>query len=534
MILMLDTLIKNISKTTREYEKTMNQQLRKRSGSYFTDLQLAISMVEELMNNIDKPIIECRFLEPCVGTGHFVFAYLLLCYRMNLTKDEYEKIINNIYVSDTNNDTLNVFKKMYKDVVKTLFDLDVDDKYFKKHLSNGLIINLDSKTSNYISINNSFESDMFERTFDMVVTNPPYKNLKAEKKNYEDESLYLFDKKKYEEIGELVKNNFKYTGKGVQNIYKLFVEEIVEKYISNYGYAYLLIPSSILSDKNCKDLRTHLIFNYKIISIRKIAESDSCVDASQALCAILLKKAERTEKINISDYSISKKKNNLVVDINDCIDEKTGNSIVLLSKKEFDIRKKLQTYPKISELTFIKNLRGELDMSLNNSNIIKTQSAFTLIRGRNIGFYQLQNMNCVDYVDECFVKKTAKQKYIVEDRLACQQIANMGNKKRLKFTLIPKNFVLGNSCNFIVVEPNDYDVDLLFMLGILNSNLIEWFFKLTSSNNHVNNYEIDNLPIPINYKDKKIISSLVNKYITTKDDLILDEINEYVNDAYGI
>ena len=35
------------------------------------------------------------------------------------------------------------------------------------------------------------------------------------------------------------------------------------------------------------------------------------------------------------------------------------------------------------------------------------------------------------------------------------------------------------------------------LLGILNSTLLDWRFKITSTNNHVNNYEIDELPIPI-------------------------------------
>ena len=56
--------------------------------------------------------------------------------------------------------------------------------------------------------------------------------------------------------------------------------------------------------------------------------------------------------------------------------------------------------------------------------------------------------------------------------------------------------VAANSCNYLVWEDDDEAKGLLFLGGLLNSTLLEWRFRLTSSNNHVNNYEIDDLPVP--------------------------------------
>jgi uncharacterized membrane protein YheB (UPF0754 family) len=36
---------------------------------------------------------------------------------------------------------------------------------------------------------------------------------------------------------------------------------------------------------------------------------------------------------------------------------------------------------------------------------------------------------------------------------------------------------------------------LYYVLGLLNSQLFEWRFRLTSTNNHVNSYEVDSLPL---------------------------------------
>ena len=110
----------------------------------------------------------------------------------------------------------------------------------------------------------------------------------------------------------------------------------------------------------------------------------------------------------------------------------------------------------------------------------------------------------------------------------------MSKKKRISFAVAPSNCVLGNSCNFISILSNDDDVDIYFLLGILNSSLIEWFFKLTSSNNHINNYEIDNFPIPINYTQKDRLRNLVKEFLSTNSEQLLSEIDALVYEAYGI
>lgn len=62
--------------------------------------------------------------------------------------------------------------------------------------------------------------------------------------------FYMLKYKTRDDISKIVKSNFKYSSEGVLNLYKLFVEEIIEKYANPNGYISLLIPTSIMSDKN--------------------------------------------------------------------------------------------------------------------------------------------------------------------------------------------------------------------------------------------------------------------------------------------
>lgn len=67
----------------------------------------------------------------------------------------------------------------------------------------------------------------------------------------------------------------------------------------------------------------------------------------------------------------------------------------------------------------------------------------------------------------------------------------MTQRVRLRFVECESNDVLGNSCNYITVA----EEKIPQMKTLLNSALLNWRFKITSTNNHINNYELDELPI---------------------------------------
>ena len=58
--------------------------------------------------------------------------------------------------------------------------------------------------------------------------------------------------------------------------------------------------------------------------------------------------------------------------------------------------------------------------------------------------------------------------------------------------------------------------------------------KLTSSNNHINNYEIDNFPIPIHCNCKELIADTVRQYMDDPNENTLSKIDALVYSAYGI
>ena len=531
-------LWKELSVSSYNFEHSMDSLYRKQTGSYYTSLELATTMMRDLVSSF-KPnelgnIHNMTFLEPCVGTGHFVFAYLAVCKELGLSTDKYVQLVNNIYACDINVEAIELYKTNLTALVYNLFGIKLDRSYFNSHVFPGLLFDVNSEKIEYIPIKKRIGTFDQIKRFDIVVTNPPYKNLKAERSHYKSSEQYDKDKALYSTIGKIATKNLKYSTNGTLNLYKMFVEEIVDKYLSTSGYCSLLIPSSILTDKSCSTLRKFMFACCKLQSLRLIPEESKYVDASQALCAIQLHKGEENSYTVVSGSLNGGNTDKSIIAFGDMVDQSSDNSVLVLSQNEYKIRKLMQKHPPLKSLPYITNLRGELDLTINKKHITKKLTPFRLLRGRNIGYYKLVETNDVDYVEEDFIEETAKKKYVQKTRLVCQQIANMAKKRRVSFALVPPNVILGNSCNFLSIDENDDGIDEFYLLGILNSPLIDWFFKLSSSNNHINNYEIDSFPIPINTNLSNTISKAVQSYLCAPDDNLLRRINTLVSEAYGI
>lgn len=80
------------------------------------------------------------------------------------------------------------------------------------------------------------------------------------------------------------------------------------------------------------------------------------------------------------------------IPIDDIIDESTGNAILVLNKEQYALRHKMRKHPTNKELNYIKNLRGELDLTLNKDSISPIATEYRLIRGRNVGYYKLVDL----------------------------------------------------------------------------------------------------------------------------------------------
>ncbi|MDD5015655.1 MAG: TaqI-like C-terminal specificity domain-containing protein [Atribacterota bacterium] len=529
-----------IHQKSREADKIANTDKRKHFGIYYTDYTIARLIAKESLSASEPDqIINYKFFEPCVGLGIFIIAYLDEVLE-RLEKNDYEtiqKIVNQIYFSDIDDEAIDILVDILPLYLKSKYGVSVKIP-FKNYYKGDILF---SNKGGEISKVDPKKIFNIENGFDVVLTNPPYKLLKANGNKYKDEfneNKHAIDIKKVVEfIGENKTYNF---NQGTLNYYKIFLEEILENYTHSLGRVGAIIPITLLNDKQSELLRKRIINKYKLFKIYIIPEKNEFFpDISQAFCFFALDKSTPGEVIKINPQVISPRNfNNKGVEINISHIEKISKSSPIIVENEigWQILEKFNALPKLGSLNSLLNARGELDLTLYKDFITEEKTSLPLLRGNNISEFSYSSGDF--YTTEKFLSKmNDKQKYIARERIVCQQISNIHLEKRLKFTKIPGNIILGNSCNFLTFEDSLFrnnEISLDYLLGILNSLLLNWRFKITNSNNHISNYELAELPIVIpSSEDRKKIEGIVDSIKKGNKKGIYD-LNMSVFNLYGL
>ena len=513
---------------------------RKHNGIYYTNYSIAKRIAEDTLSLYGDAFdpTKLTFLEPCSGTGIFAVAYLDTIFQIN---KKYllnaQKIINNMFFADLDGDAINLLKIIIPIYLKTKYAVETTIPEKNTYIGDALF-NIDKGNINKNDLKTIFNMN---NGFDVVLTNPPYKLLKANSNKYNEGTNY---KEQITEILRFIRkhNTYKFNT-GTLNLYKLFVEEIVENYTNSSGKIGLLIPSTLLSDKQSFELRSRILDKYSLSEIYTIPEKNNFfLDISQAFCFFSLDKSKPTDelrlKTNVSD-SVDLNKEYVSVSKTRIDSISTLKEIVTTDNVGWRILSKIHKNKKIKDIPSITNLRGELDLTLDKKYITDDGTEYYLLRGNGIKEFSFNKDNL--FVQNNFINKlNGKAKFLLSDRLVCQQISNINLTKRLKFSKIPRNIVLGNSCNFIVTNTDtlfsESNISLDYLLGVLNSFLLNWRFQLTSSNNHIGNYELDELPLAIpSPKQKSIIEDLVGKLVKDPNNNELKaKLNSSVFDMYGL
>jgi Alw26I/Eco31I/Esp3I family type II restriction m6 adenine DNA methyltransferase len=533
-------LIGYLHQKNKEEEKISNTDKRKHFGIYYTPYSIARRLARELLENVDsKSLLDKTFFEPCAGIGIFIFAYLdEIIENKNITSQKnIQKIIDNIYYADIDSDAITLLKIILPLYLRQKYGFKITLKERNSYVGNILFDNKNNKISK-INPLNVFN---LKRKFNFVLTNPPYKLLKANSNKYKKNDAYNH----YNEIKQILhfirENNIYKYNEGTLNYYKIFIEEILENYTLDNARIGLLVPITLLNDKQSFLLRKRMLDSYNLAKIYTIPENNIFFqDISQSFCFFTIDKSEKTKQIKIINgvnSLIDFDNDGYTLDINTVKNTSDSYSITVTDQIGVKILKKITDNPRLGELGVL-NLRGELDLTLHKDYISDNETELPLLRGIDIDGFMLKGYSA--FVKQNFLKTlNSKISHVNSTRIVGQQISNMHSKKRLKFALIENAYILGNSCNYLLLEQNlfgDDNLSLKYLLGILNSRLIDWRFRITNSNNHVSNYEIAELPIAItnNSKIKNEIEAVVNKLLTTKDINLEDKLNDIVFDLYNI
>ena len=382
-------------------------------------------------------------------------------------------------------------------------------------------------------------SDVFNKGgFDIVIGNPPY---------------FLYQESHVGEIADLRSDkDYTIAFGGKLNAYKLFIANAVKKLLSTNGINCFIFQNSFLGDRQATNLRKYILKNDKIIKIDSFPERDSkkkrvFESVKMSVCISLIQNtkvdSDYVFPVYVWDDKYKSSGLNTSFSLNDIIAIDSVDYTIPRLRPEYKTTViKLLKKKEVS----LKCIEGELNVTFHKkffgSNIYNP----AILKGASIQrYYYTHQMSQgqIDYLEEdkYFLEygttdKSAHHKY---ERIAMQGMTGANDKIRLVMSIVPQGYYLANSCNYILPSKS---IDLYCLLGILNSKVINWFFRCFSTNSNVNGYEVDNFPIPqLNSNTQTKISELVHKVIAAKrsnnsaDTSVFEkQIDEVVYQAYEL
>ena len=107
----------SILEISSSYENKLEKTYRRSTGIYYTNIELAKYMIDEMFEFSSKKkeeVIGKVVLEPCVGIGNFIYAYFKKLFELEYSKDEVKVVLQNIYIADIDSTGLELYKVIFK------------------------------------------------------------------------------------------------------------------------------------------------------------------------------------------------------------------------------------------------------------------------------------------------------------------------------------------------------------------------------------------------------------------------------------
>ena len=383
--------------------------------------------------------------------------------------------------------------------------------------------------------------------FDAVVGNPPYDVISEKEQEKEVEQ----DRNFYSSL-----NTYTAAISSKLNFYRLFICCSLEVLRQN-GMHGFIVPMALMADKQARPLREFLLKRNCFTQIEAFPQKDDLTDrvfwdAKLSTCIYIIRKSPPfTFMVRIHPGK----------EIFDGSPIKINYDQI----KEFDKENlSIPCYPKMTDRDFLLALnlirickenvlgnyassqQGEVNLTTHKEFLSEEPNGQIVLRGAHVDRSELQEeakqgtpmyLDVPKFLSQHDIHtKAYDHRYI---RIGYQRGAAIDNWKRIIATIISEGNFCSDTINYII---NPHQLDLFFVLSLLNSSLWEWRFRLTSTNNHVNAYEIDSMPIPFisfvapEEKRKNLIEEVKNhykKYLETgKPDHILYFIESRLRKEY--
>ncbi len=337
--------------------------------------------------------------------------------------------------------------------------------------------------------------------FDAVVGNPPYDVLVGtqHRENLQIELAY------YRSCG-----HYQHAFGGRVNIFRLMLERAF-KLVEQEGFMGFIVPEALFGDRGAYGLRQFLWQNAEFQPVQVFPRDDPegrvFPDAELAVCIPLLRKRGVSQELKLrihpsryiaQDSPIV----TLKLDHLRLIDPDTL-SVPIVNSHEMRLLLKLHLSARNTRIGgedgIATGFEGEVNVSGHDKFISTRNTDAILVRGQHVHRYDIlleRSSTENRYLDKqgylSSMEPAEKACHHLKERVAIQGIKGKNRRRRITACLVPQGVFLANSADYYMVKP---PYDPRYLLAHLNSQVPEWRFRLTSTNNNINIYEIEVIPV---------------------------------------
>ncbi|HVC98147.1 MAG TPA: Eco57I restriction-modification methylase domain-containing protein, partial [Pirellulales bacterium] len=339
--------------------------------------------------------------------------------------------------------------------------------------------------------------------FDCVVGNPPYDVL-AEKELQTD-------------LGDLLgyfktESGYAAAMGGKLNLYKLFICRNVG-ITRNGGAVGHIVPMALLGDEQAVGVRKFLLAETSLRAIEAFPQKDDATnrvfaDAKLSTCVFVTARVIDNGPFRCRVHpgkDIDERSPSQAIRRGDVsLYDPENQPIVACSQDDWDLATKIMGSGRLARLgDFCIAYQGEVNETTDaaKGNISSSvKDGPQILRGSNVCLYVLREASQGEtmYLRKAkFLKDKrpgAKAWHHQQRRVGFQRKSPQNNFRRLIACGIPLNEFCCDSVSYI--PENDARLPLAVVHGLLNSRLLEWYFRLGSTNALVNEYQFNILPAP--------------------------------------